>query len=192
MISLIGTRPALVVGRHRILRYDTLWLGAAVRRAAAAAGRRDFPFADDIRLGIEKYLDGSCPHPQLELEELFSRVRQLLSRIGCESVAAHLRTVAPPITLSLAHYALEAGNGFELAFFARLKAELAGLREVGAEEIRFTGLREAAQALCGAATWNPACDALLLEIHQFLGSMESDPRDARCSRPLRPGFRPDR
>jgi hypothetical protein len=183
VISLIGTRPAIQVGRHQVIQYDTSWLGVALRRAASAADRHDFPFVDEIRLGIEQYLETKCPLRLLPLSDLFERMKHMLVRIGCESIADKLEPLAPPVTLSLVRFAKEAGNGFELAFFGQLRDELAHLREAGAEEIRFTGLREAALLLCAAEKWDRRCEQILFEIRNFLGKLDREHRHFR--RPLR-------
>ena len=87
MISLIGNRPALQIGRYQVIDYDTAWLDDALRRAATAADHADFPFVDDIRSGIEKYLETKCPLKLLHLEDLYDRMRRMLVKIGCEKIA---------------------------------------------------------------------------------------------------------
>lgn len=183
MISLIGTRPAIQVGRHQVLHYDTSWVGDALRRAADAAERHDFPFVDEIRIGIETYLETKCPLKLLSLEELFEKMRHMLNRIGCESIAENLKPLAPPVTLSLVHAAMEAGNGYELAFFSSLRKELKELHEAGAEEIRFTGLRESAQLLCGTPKWDRRCEQLLADIRLFLNRVDREQES--LERPLK-------
>jgi hypothetical protein len=172
VISLIGNRPALQIGRYQVIDYDTAWLDDALQRAARAADREDFPFIDDIRSGIVKYLETKCPLKLLELEELYNRVRRMLVKIGCESIAEHLVPLAPPVTVQLVRAAMEAENGFELAFFATLRAELRELRAAGVEEIRFTGLRESVLILRGTAKWNKQCENLLTEVRAFLGEWD--------------------
>ena len=168
MISLIGNRPALQIGRYQVIDYDTAWLDAALKRAAEAAEREDFPFIEDISRGIVQYLDTKCPLKLLHLGDLFDRMRKMLIKIGCEQIAEKLEPLAPPVTVSLVRTAMEAGNGFELAFFGTLRLELAELRSVGAEEIRFTGLRESSLILRGVGQWNKHCQRLLGEIEAFL------------------------
>ena len=187
MISLIGSRPAIQVGRHQVIQYDTLWLATALRRAALAADRDDFPFVDEIRKGIEQYLETKCPMRLLPLADLYDRMRHLLVRIGCESIAEKLEPLAPPVTLSLMRLAKDAGNGYELAFFSLLRTELAELQAAGAEEIRFSGLREAAQILCEVEKWDTRCDAVLADLRTFLCNLDRDRHPFR--RPLR--FRVD-
>ena len=180
MISLIGNRPAIQIGRYQVIDYDTAWLDDALYRAAVAAEHEDFPFVEDIRSGIVRYLETKCSLKLLHLEELFERMRKMLVKIGCERIAEKLEPLAPPVTVSLVRAAMEAGNGFELAFFETLRVELAELRSVGAEEIRFTGLRESSLILRGTAKWNKHCEILLSEIEAFLKAWDRDqPVDER-------------
>lgn len=174
MISLIGNRPALQIGRYQVFDYDTAWIDDALRRAARAADREDFPFVADIRSGVVQYLETKCPLRLLRIEELYDRMRRMLVKIGCGSIAEKLEPLAPPLTVSLVRAAMEAGNGFELAFFEMLRSELADLRAAGAEEIHFTGLRESAMILRGATKWNKQCQELLAEIEAFLRTWDRD------------------
>lgn len=172
MISLIGNRPALKIGRHQVIEYDTSWLADALQRAVREADIEDFPFVGDIRNGIEQYLETKCPLKLLCIEELFERMKKMLVKIGCGHIADKLRPLAPPVTVSLVHTALSVGNGFELAFFESLRGELAELRAAGAEEIHFTGLRESSLILRGCTKWNRRCQNLMEEIEQFLRMMD--------------------
>jgi hypothetical protein len=183
VISLIGNRPALQIGRYQVIDYDTSWLDEAIRRAARAANHDDFPFVHDIRTGITIYLETKCPLKLLHLEDLFDRVRRMLVKIGCKRIADHLRPVAPPLTISLVRAATEAGNGFELAFFNTLRTELAELRAAGAGELRFTGLREAALILRGSTKWDRGCDSLLREIQSFIAAWDRQDELADTANP---------
>ena len=174
MISLIGNRPALQIGRYQVIDYDTAWLDLALRRAAIAAEVEDFPFVEDIRSGVVQYLETKCPLKLLPLEELFARMRKMLVKIGCDHIAAKLAPLAPPVTVSLVRTAMQAGNGFELAFFETLRMELTDLRAAGAEEIRFSGLRESLLILRGTEKWNKHCEILQTEIEGFLGNWSRD------------------
>ena len=190
MISLIGNRPALQIGRYQVIDYDTAWLDDAIRRAAHAADHTDFPFISEIHTGIVQYLETKCPLRLLHLDDLFDRMRRMLVQIGCVTIAEKLEPLAPPITVSLIRAAMEAGNAFELAFFESLRNELEDLRRAGAEEIRFVGLRESTLILRGTQKWDKHCDTLLREIHQFLIAWDRDQKAA--TRPLRVRLEPER
>jgi hypothetical protein len=170
VISYIGNRPAIQIGTHQVFDYDTVWLEDALRRAARAADHEDFPLIPEIRNGVELYLENQCALRLLHLEDLFERMRKMLVKIGCERIAEKLEPLAPPLTVSLIAAARSAGNGFELAFFETIRAELSELRGAGAEDIRFTGLRESAMILRGKSKWTRQCEALLAEITAFLDS----------------------
>jgi hypothetical protein len=173
VISFIGNRPALQIGSHQVLDYDTAWLEDALRRAARAADHADFPLVAEIRNGVELYLENQCSLRLLHLGDLFERMRKMLVKIGCERIAEKLEPLAPPLTVSLVEAARSAGNGFELAFFETVRAELSQLRQAGAEDIRFTGLRESAMILRGKSKWTRQCDVLLAEIGAFLHSAQT-------------------
>jgi hypothetical protein len=123
---------------------------------------------------VVKYLETRCPLKLLPIEELYDRMRRMLVKIGCGRIAENLTPLAPPVTVSLVRAAMEAGNGFELAFFEMLRSELADLRAAGAEEIHFTGLRESAMILRGNGKWNKRCQSLLAEIEAFLRNWDSE------------------
>lgn len=173
MISFIGNRPALQIGNLQILDYDTSWLEDALRRAASAANLDDFPLIPEIKNGIEIYLEHKCSLRLMRLEELFDKMRLMLMKMGCETIANQLQPLAPPITYSLVDAAKTAGNGFELAFFCILKTEIDTLRKAGAEKIEFFGLRESTQILRGASKWNLQSEILHREIHAFLQAYHS-------------------
>ena len=179
MIAPLGNRPVLLIGTHQVFDYDGEWIDQALLRAAREAGHDDFPFASDIRDGVMCYLESKCPLRLLPVGELSARVRRMLVRIGWESVAERLEALAPPLTVSLIRTAQEAGDGYELAFFNKLREELQCLRTAGAAELRFTGLRECVLALAGNQRWNRRCDALLAEVRDFLAAWD------RC--PSKPG-----
>lgn len=174
MISLIGNRPALQIGRHQVIDYDTGWIDDALRRAACAADQSDFPFVDEIRRGVVQYLETRCPLKMMRIEELYDRMRRMLEKIGCHGIAAKLQPLAPPVTFSLVRAAMDAGNGFELAFFETLRTELSNLRAAGVEEIRFSGLHESAMILRGTTKWNKHCQAMLAEIEAFLRTCDHE------------------
>lgn len=183
MISLIGNRPALQIGRYQVMDYGESWLDEAILSAARAAEHDDFPFVTEIRSGIIEYLETKCPLRLLQLEELFERVRKMLVKIGCERIAEKLEPLAPPITVSLVQAAMQAGNAFELAFFEKLRGELEELRNVGAQEIRLTGLKESALILRRSEKWDKHCETLLREIHAFITAWDRDQPATR--RPVR-------
>ena len=175
MICLVGKFPVLKVGRHQVTGYGTEWIDLALKRAAESSDRSDFPFIDDIRDGVLHYLEHKCPWRLLPLEDLFERMKRMLRRIGCDAIADELLPLAPPLRVSVARAAREAGNGFELGFFQTLQEEIDDLRDRGVEEFHFTELRESARILRGAPRWNRSCEILHQEILAFLQNFAQQP-----------------
>lgn len=180
MIALIGNRPAIQVGRHQVHQYDTRWLGDALRRAAVAADSENFPFLDEIRLGIEEYLESRCSLRLIPLPSLYDRLRRMLRHVGCGLIAEKLELLAPPVTLSLEEIAVEVGDGFELAFFEHLRGEIGNLRSEGVEQLYFTGLRESVRVLRRSTGWNDGNQELLEEIRAFLMRQHREFRFGSC------------
>ena len=185
MICIVGNRPVLQVGRQQVSGYGTEWLRDTIIRGSQAAERDDFPFVDDLLEGILHYLENKCPLRVLTVEELHTRVRRMLKRIGCEAIAHTLPLLAPPVTLSLSRAAKEAGNGFELAFFNKVHDEIEDLKLHGVEELHFTGTRDCVKLLRNVTRWTTHCDKLHEEIITFLmkhgQSTLPNPREIRLS-----------
>jgi len=62
----------------------------------------------------------------------------------------------------------DCGDAFELAFFPRLKQELAEHLQTAPRMIRFTGLRSCVMQLAGSRRWGPRCQALNDRIVEYL------------------------
>ena len=174
MICLVGNLPVLQVGRHQVIGYDTEWIDEALSRAADRRNRHDFPFIDDIRDGVLHYLEHRCPLRVLPIEDLFVRIESMLQKIGCDAIANNLQPLAPPVTISLARFAKEAGNGFELVFFCLLTEDLHDLAERGAEMVCFKDIDESAMILRGKKTFTKDCQKLANEIKDFVSTFHSD------------------
>ncbi len=168
MISFLKNRPALLVGRHTVIGYELSWLSEALAQAATKASLKESSLARDIYHGVSHYLENDCPLRQLPIEELFQRIRHMLSRIGFKNVAEKLETVAPPVTISLLEIAKRSEGGFELAFFQNVRAELIDLKEHGVETLTFADLQECVLFMKSAKKWTKACVALEAEITDFL------------------------
>lgn len=172
MIAHIGNRPVLQVGRHQVTHYDTRWVIEALERAAAAANLEGFPCLHEIGEGILQYLENKCPLQMIPVSKLHDRVRHMLEAVGCSSIAEQLRPFAPPVTISLLQAARHSGPGFEMAFFERVRSEIAELRREGAADIRFTDHREAVQFAVGRDSWDTVCQRLLDELGHFLKALD--------------------
>ncbi len=168
MICLVGNLPVLKVGNHQVVGYGSDWIDHALERAAREANRDDFPFIDDIRNGVLHYLEHRCPLRVLPIEDLYARMERMLRRIGCPAIARELQQLSPPVTVSLASAARDAGNGYELVFFCLLTKDLNDLRANGVESIRFQDIEKTAMILRGKENFTEDCQQLAQEIEAFL------------------------
>ncbi|MDB4618112.1 hypothetical protein OAG53_00395 [Akkermansiaceae bacterium] len=174
MICLVGNLPVLQVGHHQVVGYSTEWIDEALHRAAARCDRNDFPFIDEIRDGVLHYLEHRCPLRVLSIEDLYKRIEGMLHKIGCDAIAYQLKPLAPPVTVSLARWAREAGNGYELVFFCLLTEDLNHLADCGAEVISFRDIQESAMILRGKKSFTKDCAKLALEMVDFIENFRTD------------------
>jgi hypothetical protein len=170
MICLAGNLPALQIGRQQVVGYKTDWIEESLNRAAAACGRTDCPFLNDIQNGILHFLEKRCSLKILPIGDLYERMRGMLRKIGCPEIADHLVPLAPPVAVSLIGPARKAGIGFELVFFQLLKDEIELLQDSGAESIRFCDIDESVKLLWSSDTTDELRRQLKTEITTFLES----------------------
>jgi hypothetical protein len=64
--------------------------------------------------------------------------------------------------------ARESGQGFELAFFLRLRQEVTGQLSAKPRMVRFTGLRTCVKLLVGTRRWTPRCQVLSDRIVEYV------------------------
>ncbi len=82
----------------------------------------------------------------------------------------------------LRRLACEAGEGFELVFFARLRTELRQTLAHSPRMVRFRGLRGCVKQLAGAERWTPRCQQLNDQIVDYLRRcLGADGRAQPCS-----------
>ena len=176
MICIAGNMPVLQVGDHQISDYDTYWIRRAIENAAIRANQPHFAFVDDVYDGIVYYLEHKCSLRLLAIESLFTRICYTLKRIGCEAIANALVVESPPITISLERAAIDAGNGYELAFYQILQTEMIKLKKLGASEVFFSEMRESVLILKQANQWHDDCDQLENDILLWLKNAGTQPQ----------------
>jgi hypothetical protein len=95
-------------------------------------------------------------------------VRYVLKVIGYNEIGPHFAPAPPPITISLFEMALEAGAGYELAYFDVLARRMQLLLQTGVNSVQFTALNAAVKHLRRTRVWSRACDTLRGEIVCFI------------------------
>ncbi|MEW6304246.1 MAG: hypothetical protein AB1705_12285 [Verrucomicrobiota bacterium] len=84
------------------------------------------------------------------------------------------------VGLDLRRLAADAGKGFELIFFQRLRDEMTVQLGHETRQVRFNGLRGCVKQLVGARRWTPRCQQLSDQIVEYLrGCLDREHKD--CS-----------
>lgn len=154
---------------------DEEWIRVRIEEAARAAGRGEFWLAEDIARGLMEYLARHYQGTVIALPALLERMRALLAKLDCADVAAQIDATPPPPVLHLAELAREAGNGFELHFFAGLRRHLEACAAHGVREVKVRELRPCVRQLRGTGKWRKDCEALAREILAFIASHQLAP-----------------
>ena len=168
MICLPSQLPLLRFGNFEVVQYDARWLEDSIMAAAERAGHADWWIASDIAKGIIEYLRQRYPANTITVDELYEKISRALGVLGWEDVAAELQVGPPPLRISLAEIAKEAGDGFELAFFRLLRERLAETCVTGAQQVQCYGLKPGVKILQRARRWGDRCQRLAEEIAEFL------------------------
>jgi hypothetical protein len=115
------------------------------------------------------YLKVELGRTQITMGEFAAALARVLRGFGVDIQQAEVPTPGNPLPeTDLNRLAAEAGRGFELLFFARLRAELQGRLAVSPSVLRFTGLRGCVKQLAGARRWSNRCQALSDQIVDYL------------------------
>ncbi len=92
-------------------------------------------------------------------------------------MADHFEPLPPPIRLSLADLAREAGAGYELLFFRLLQNELRSIAESPSVRVELFDLTRCVKLLRSAKSWRRDCTGLRAEIVRFVREeLDSSPR----------------
>ncbi len=167
MIALPSSLPLLRVGRYELTTYGSEWLETSIKDAAKRAGHDEWWLACDITRSLMLYLRNNFPGTAITLEELNSRIRLILSKIGFKDIGDQVDLPPPSLKISLHDIALEA-ECFELRFFQLLQERLIELAELGARRITLSHARRGVKTLQSARNWGAKCDTLEQEIITFL------------------------
>ena len=92
---------------------------------------------------------------------------KLLGVVGYGEIGQHFAPAPPRVQVSLVALAMEAGAGYELAFFEMLGRRLRELCREPGGCFELLGLERCVKLLRGKKTWSRDCDALREEIVCF-------------------------
>jgi hypothetical protein len=155
----------------------------SIELAGEAASQVDPSLVQNAAEAVLQYFRHELNRDTVTLEEFTGALQHVLRGLGLEVTAS----INPPVPLTesvadLTRLACEAGDGFELMFFARLRDELRLQLAGSAQLLRFRGLRACVKRLAGARRWNGRCRRLHEQIVDYLREcLSREPGAGSCA-----------
>jgi hypothetical protein len=168
MVAFKEEFPYLKAESGQLFEFDRGWLREAITRAAQQAGYPKWWLTDHVTESIAFYLRLRNDESFVAFNQLSQTVRYVLKVIGYNEIGPHFTPAPPPITISLFETAIEAGGGYELAYFEALARRIELLLQTRVDTVQFIALNAAVKHLRGTRVWSRACDTLRTEIVCFI------------------------
>jgi len=168
MIALADGMPLVQLDDGRVVAFQRDWLVRALGKAALKAGYQKWWLADYVTETAAGYLAAYFPSNAISVPRLTRLVADVLQVIGYSEISSYLVLGTPGERLDLVDLVREAGAGYELAFFERLRARLQSLIGAGTTDVDLVGLAPCVKQLRARKSWSRGCDALQEEIVSFV------------------------
>src|SRR5437667_989430 len=183
MVAFKEEFPYLRTESGQLFEFNRDWLHAAITRAADKAGYPSWWLTDHVTESIAFYLRLRNDESFVAFSQLSQTVRYVLKVIGYKEIIPYFTPAPPPISISLVDLALEAGTGYELAFFDLLEKRIQALVETGTDSLHLCSLQACVKHLRRTQVWTRACDALREEIVCFIRErlMATSSERLKCS-----------
>ena len=170
MIAFPDSLPLIVLGNRRAIAFDREWLARMLALAAHRAGHADWWFGPHVAQGVYAWMRSLSDCTTLAAESFTRAVREALKAIGCADVGACFEEASLFARISLVEIAQQAGNGFELAFFASLDSRLREVLGAGGSYCELHSLEPCVKILRKGRNWNRRSEELRAEIVTFARS----------------------
>jgi hypothetical protein len=167
MIAFRDALPLIVLRDRRAMAFDREWLARALAVSAHRAGHADWPLAPHVAESVHAWLGSLNDRTTMPVESFTRAVREALKAIGFAEIGACFEAAAPFARISLVEIAQQAGNGFELAFFAALESRLREVFSAGGSYCELHSLERCVKLLRQRRHWSRSCDGLRAEIVSF-------------------------
>ncbi len=142
---------------------------ACVELAGDTAELFDSEFVRHAAKAVFHYFRHELGRQTVTASEFAAALEKVLRGFACTTQSAAQPSPAPRVLESdLCRLARESGQGCELVFFPRLRAELQQHLQQAPRVLRFHGLRGCVKQLTGARRWSLRCRTLEGEIVAYL------------------------
>lgn len=168
MIALADGMPLVRLDDGRVIRFEPAWIFRALWKAAAKAGYQKWWMASYAVEAAVHHLRTGYPRNTVSVEQMKRLLCDILQVTGYGEIAPHLELGQPGERLDLVDLAKEAGAGYELAFFNRLRERLQTLIGSGTTDVDLVGLAPCVKKLRSRKLWTRECDDLQEEIVSFV------------------------
>ncbi len=168
MIAFRDNLPLVRFDDGQVIAFETSWLARGLVRAAAQAGYDRWWLASHVAESVVAYLEDDYTDTTVGLERIRKAVQSVLQTIGYADIADRFEPLPPPVRLSLAALAYEAGSGYELTFFHLLRDRLRRIVDSDAVQAELRDLAPCVKLLRSAKIWRRDCTGLRTEIVRFV------------------------
>lgn len=168
MIAFKDNLPLVRFHDGHVMNFERAWLSRALVRAAEAAGYKKWWLADHVTESVTSYLEQDFNENIVTICRLERAVQSVLQVIGYSDVARFFHTMPPPVCISLAEIARDAGHGYELVFFELLRARLREAIASPTVQVELRELHRCVKLLRSAKNWRRDCSGLVGEIVTFV------------------------
>lgn len=168
MIALADGMPLVQLSGGRVVRFQPAWIFRALWKAAAKAGYQKWWLASYVVETAVFYLKSQYPRNAIPVPRVAELLGDILQVLGYGEIAPHLELGQPGERLDLVDLVNEAGEGYELAFFNRLRERLQALIGSGTTDVDLVGLASCVKKLRSRKLWTRECDDLQQDIVSFV------------------------
>ncbi len=168
MIAFRDNLPLVRFDDGQVIAFEGSWLARGLARAAAQAGYERWWLAGHVTQSVINYLEKDFTDPTIGIARLRTSVCSVLQVIGYSDIADCFQPLPPPVHLSLAALAREAGSGYELSFFTLLRDRLREIVDSDTLQAELRDLRPCVKLLRSAKIWRRDCTGLRSEIVRFV------------------------
>jgi hypothetical protein len=168
MIALADGMPLVKLNDGRIVAFQRDWIVRALAKAASKAGHPKWWMAEVIVDTLSFHLTHHFEATAITVPQLVKIINEVLQVTGHAEVAPFFNPGLPGEQLNLVELAREAGSGYELAFFNRLRDRLQSLIGAGTTEVNLVGLSSCVKQLRARKSWSHGCNDLQEEIVSFV------------------------